>query len=571
MGAEASAPRFNAAEFVGTFQGPLSSKYEILKQLGSGAQGAAYLVRMRNGDVEYVAKETLDMTEEGKDDFKQEFEKMRLMRHPNCVKVIELVEGKELIDGEWKEQLFVISELARGSDLYKYMRKAVNGNVTLTEEWVAGVYRQAMQGVAYIHSKGIVHNDLKPDNILMLDAFDPSDPNRVPTVAINDFGCATLSSDQGFKCGDLRYQSAESWRAIKLVMQGESLDGVQKLDAKADVWSMGATLFELLSGGLIPFLYRPCTLDDITGNEEVMEELGNAILQTPVLVRPSCASVSPEGEDLLQRVFRKEPAERPSAEEVLKHSWFGIKGKPMAEDIQWKLEFMATKGLAHRILLNALSTKLQRDHYQQSWRIFQEVDDNQSGTIGPDEFKTALERMGRADEDPELLFRQTDVDNDGAVDFNEFMALTFDWKSLDPKSLEQEVRKVIADLDTDGTGDVDQQELGKVFQGMLEPGELQDVFERMDGDGDSRVSVQEMQQFLFEPTDVSALAKYSVRRRTLAKAEEAGEAQPAAAEEAAAPPAPRPSGAPDAQFLCGTVLPAAVGAFLCFHGVFKLF
>lgn len=506
------------------------------------------------------------MTPEGKEEFKLEFEKMRDMRHPNCTKIVELVEGKDFIDGEWKEQIFVISELARGSDLYKYMRKAAQYKVKLTEDWVAGVYHQAMQGVAYIHSRGIVHNDLKPDNILMLDEFNSDDPMRVPTVVINDFGCATLKSDKSFKCGDLRYQSPESWKVLQHAMSGGDIGGFRKLDAKADVWSMGATLYELLSGGVIPFIYRPCTMDDVCSTEGLMDKLGNAILEEPIQVRPHCVGLSAEAEDLLQQIFEKRPEKRPSAAEVLGHSWFQIKGKPMDASIQWKLEFKTTKNVAHTILLNALSSKVQRDHYKDSWSAFQEADSDNSGTIDLNEFRDACEKVGRSDSDAEALFQQADIDGDHMVDFNEFLAVTLDWQALSPQALTQTTRKLLADLDSDGSGEVDEQELGAVFQGTLDQEEIRGVFRRMDADGDGRVSLREMERFLFEPASAEDLEGFVMQRKQSLQASRQAEASrplPAAPSDSA--------GSSEAQWLFGTVLPAAVCLCVSFHGLWKLF
>mmetsp|Transcript_3851 Transcript_3851/g.7685 ORF Transcript_3851/g.7685 Transcript_3851/m.7685 type:complete len:555 (-) Transcript_3851:98-1762(-) len=554
MGAEQSAPRFNAAEFAGTFRGSLTDKYEILQQLGAGAQGAAYLVKMREGGDEYVAKETHDMSAEGKEEFKEEFAKMADMRHPNCTRVIELIENKELMDGEWKDQLFLIAELARGSDLYKYMRKATGANVILTEEWVAGVYKQAMQGVAYIHSKGIVHNDLKPDNILMLDAFDPSDPNKIPNVVINDFGCATLASDKFFKCGDLRYQSPESWFCIRTIMDGGDMSGFKKLDAKADVWSMGATLFELLSGGLIPFIYKSCTMHDLAGDPELMIQLSDAIMDSDFKIGAHCPDISPEAEELLCQVFQKDLSDRPSAEEVLKHPWFEIKGKPMSDVIQYKLEFKETKGVAHTILLNAMALKLQRDHYQQCWGVFDAADKDKSGMIGLAEFTECCEKIGRDPDDAERLFKQADIDGNGHLDFNEFMAMTFDWQSLDPKALNSNVHKLINDLDASGTGNVSESELSTIFQGMLSQKELHDVFKRIDEDGNGSISVKEMEAFLFEPANEDDLQHYAERRHTEAELDVGGKEDHS-----------------EAKYVLGVGVPACICLCMAWHGIVKFF
>mmetsp|Transcript_76971 Transcript_76971/g.213939 ORF Transcript_76971/g.213939 Transcript_76971/m.213939 type:complete len:543 (-) Transcript_76971:88-1716(-) len=535
--------KFDSAELVCTFSGQFSEKYEIIRQLGAGAQGAAYLVRDKDAKEMYVAKETHDMTPDGKAEFKKEFEKMRALHHPHCAKVIELVEGKDIIDGEWKDQIFIISELAKGGDLTQFTQKVVQVNGSLTEEWIAGVFKQAMRGVSYIHSKRIVHNDLKPDNILMLDEFNPKLPRRIPAVVINDFGCATLAKDNFFLCGDPRYQSPETWEVMKQIISGR--EGTwHKMGPKADVWSMAATLFELLSGGLLPFIYRPCSLSDIR-TEGFLDELGEAVLND-VEIRPHCNGISPAAEELLKAMFIKDPQSRPSAVDVLGYSWFSIKGHRVADAVNNKLEFNVTKGLAHRILLNALATKVQRDHYQACWKAFNDVDQDQSGQINLEEFKVAFSKID-ADGDAETRFRQADLDGDEALDFNEFMAVTFNWKALDPKVLEKHLHKLFVDLDKDGTGNISESELREIFQGALSYDEVARVFKRIDVDGDGSVSLKELAHFLFEPPTKEELKRLQQNpeiNRGMNR---------------------------EAEFFGGVVLPIAVFACLCFSGLWKCF
>merc|ERR1719329_1113639 len=127
-------------------------------------------------------------------EFLNEFESMKGFTHPNIVKVHELLQGQQEVDGEMKPQIILISELARGGDLHGYMKKAMEAT-KLTEEWTAKVFQKAMKGVAHLHAREMMHNDLKPDNILMLSEFDPNNPDAVPEVVITDFGCATFLKD----------------------------------------------------------------------------------------------------------------------------------------------------------------------------------------------------------------------------------------------------------------------------------------------------------------------------------------------------------------------------------------
>merc|ERR1711970_1522752 len=114
---------FDPTKLVQTLSRDLQSQYEIIQQLGTGAQGIASLVKKRNCDGDdalFVAKETRDMSKAGIEDFKLEFNKMCALRHPNCLKVL------ELIHSEANNQMFIISEYARGGDVYHYMHKMIS-------------------------------------------------------------------------------------------------------------------------------------------------------------------------------------------------------------------------------------------------------------------------------------------------------------------------------------------------------------------------------------------------------------------------------------------------------------
>merc|ERR1719387_1422188 len=164
---------------------------------------------------------------------------MTQLCHPNCVRPFELVTGRSA--GGVKENFFIISERARGRDLYHYLGEVLQHLPRITEEWVAGIFKQVSHGVAYLHDSGIRHNDLKPENILILQQFSPLEPTLIPNAAITDFGCAMFSKASSFKHGDPRYQAPEVWRAMIASWQKQKKEAaslVSAVDCRADVWSL---------------------------------------------------------------------------------------------------------------------------------------------------------------------------------------------------------------------------------------------------------------------------------------------------------------------------------------------
>mmetsp|Transcript_50315 Transcript_50315/g.145928 ORF Transcript_50315/g.145928 Transcript_50315/m.145928 type:complete len:584 (-) Transcript_50315:107-1858(-) len=523
--------------FISTYTGPFSEKYKIIKQIGSGAEGVAYLVEKvtkgrkskSRGSVggswpptfgdsdqpqQYVAKQTHDMSPAGKIVFLEEFEKTRQLQHPNCMKVVEWVEGKDWVDGKYKDQVFVISELAQGGDLFNYMRCMLESGQHVDERWVAQMFRQAMQGVAFMHSQGVVHNDLKPDNILVMDAFDEYDPARVPDVKVSDFGCATLARDTGFSFGDPRYQSPETWtRIVKVVEKRRNPGDFYKMSDKADVWSLGVMLFELLSGGKIPFLYRHASLHDVLNRKEVWAELRDGVESQEINLRDYCGGVSEEVKQLLRQMFQKDPDSRPSVAELLHHPWFGMSElRVLDPDVLSTVDLNHVKGKAHSLLLNALVTKMKFDHARASWEAFQAVDNDFSGSINLEEFSKAMSRLGRDASEAEKLFELADVDGDGRLVFREFMAVSFDFSTVEHEALHMVMKRLFGQIDVDASGRVSERELLALFQGAVDRESVREAFKSMDVDGDGKVSLGEFEVYLLGTCSDHIVTSFKTQR-----------------------------------------------------------
>ena len=196
-------------------------KYEVLRLLGSGGMGTVYEARdpvlERRVAVKVLAAD-LARQAELRERFLREAQAAGRLRHPNIVQVYDV--------GESNGRLFLAMEFVAGSDLERIIQ-----DVPLSIEWKLDLLRQVCEGLGHAHKHGVIHRDVKPANIRVTPTGD---------VKIMDFGIALLQSatsltKRGLVLGSVHYISPEQ------------VEG-RPVDARADVFSVGAIAFELLSG-----------------------------------------------------------------------------------------------------------------------------------------------------------------------------------------------------------------------------------------------------------------------------------------------------------------------------------
>jgi serine/threonine protein kinase len=247
-------------------------RYRITGRIGRGGMGIVYRgldeVLEREVAIKTLTVEgTLD--EESRKRFDIEAKAAAKLQHPNIVTVFEL--------GEERGMPFIAMELLPGVDLEVLLR---SGEPFLLQEKL-DVVIQVLRGLAFAHEHGIVHRDMKPSNIRILDDG---------TVKIMDFGIAKLGgtsvTKSGMMVGTVHYMSPEQIR-------GRGLDG------RSDVFSVGVILHELLSGE------RPFTADAPT-----------AVLYKIIHERPAplplgeLGEVGPRLQEITRRALEKEPEAR---------------------------------------------------------------------------------------------------------------------------------------------------------------------------------------------------------------------------------------------------------------------
>ena len=246
-------------------------KYEVEKVLGRGGMGTVYQARdpvIHRTVALKTMTPGLAETPELKARFLREAQAAGGLRHQNIVTVYDL--------GEDHGQPYIAMELVEGQDLEKIIQTRQPQPV----EWKIDVLRQVCEGLAFAHRAGIVHRDVKPANIRVT-----SDGE----VKIMDFGIAHLQSStmtkSGLVLGTVHY------------MAPEQVEG-QKIDHRADIFSVGAIAYELLA------YRRPFDGDSLT---QVMFHIMRADPDFTALPR---TDFSPGLEAIVQRALAKPVAER---------------------------------------------------------------------------------------------------------------------------------------------------------------------------------------------------------------------------------------------------------------------
>eukprot|EP00826_Nyctotherus_ovalis_P030707 TRINITY_DN2451_c0_g1_i10.p1 TRINITY_DN2451_c0_g1~~TRINITY_DN2451_c0_g1_i10.p1 ORF type:complete len:468 (-),score=156.94 TRINITY_DN2451_c0_g1_i10:465-1868(-) len=201
----------------------LSDYYELGAPLGRGKFGIVRLATHKQSGTKVAVKviKKAKLTVEDLDLAKREIEILKVCQHPNIIQLFDSFENPEYI--------YIVIELLPGGDLYEYLDKR---NFRVSENRARDITHSLATALYYLHSYGIVHRDIKLDNILMTDNSDQSEAKLV------DFGLSKMigpkeSCTEPF--GTFGYAAPE-------VLRGKPYDKA------IDIWSLGVVLYILLTG-----------------------------------------------------------------------------------------------------------------------------------------------------------------------------------------------------------------------------------------------------------------------------------------------------------------------------------
>jgi len=280
-----------------TLPGPtlLSSRYLLEKRLGRGAMGQVYLARDENLVTRKVAVKTVrpdilsdEMMQEGEAiaRFEREARAAASIRHPNVVDVTDFGKSAEGV-------FFLVMEYVDGESLYQLLRR----EGTLDMQRTVAIMGQVVAGVEAAHDQGILHRDLKPANIFIMQTRKRAALNSIDGfVKVGDFGLAKIiHSDQS---ETVRGPESRGIIGTPEYMAPEQMQTGVQLDARADIYALGAIAYHML-GGRQPFI------------GDIAQLVAQKLMQSPPSLLSLRSDISPDVDRAILHALERNPADRP--------------------------------------------------------------------------------------------------------------------------------------------------------------------------------------------------------------------------------------------------------------------
>eukprot|EP00934_Nitzschia_sp_Nitz4_P008766 Nitzschia sp. Nitz4//scaffold154_size52827//22184//25178//NITZ4_006776-RA/size52827-snap-gene-0.3-mRNA-1//1//CDS//3329537308//8756//frame0 len=388
--------------------------------LGSGVSGLVRQVKHKATGVEYAVK-CLDLglvgTSEGLAQLREEIFIMCQLDHPNIVRLEEVYESHS--------EIYLVQELCTGGELFDRLDEQPDYHYTEAE--CARLVKQMLSAVRYLHSKGIIHRDLKLENFLFSSKAKDSELRMI------DFGLS-----KHFQFGEVHHEAVGTpYTVAPEVIKGS-------YDERCDIWAIGVITYLLLSGDP-PF-------GGCGGPEPLLTVRAN-ILHCKYEFEPEdvWGLVSETGKNFIRDMLVLDPKHRPTAREAQKHAWlkeWANRHNPPAARI---LNPNVVKALVNfkefshvrKLLSEVLSFTLLPDQIKDLRKEFEKMDTDGSGEISLAGLKQVLVTNAGAgslgaltEEEVEGIFNAMRVNKtETTIHWHEFIAAGLSQCQVDDRNL----------------------------------------------------------------------------------------------------------------------------------------
>ncbi|KAJ6665436.1 hypothetical protein lerEdw1_003276, partial [Lerista edwardsae] len=259
----------------------VSEFYNVEERLGSGKFGQVFrLIEKKTGKV-WAGKFFKAYSAKDKENIRQEISIMNCLHHPKLVQCVDAFEEKA--------NIVMVLELVSGGELFE---RIIDEDFELTERECIKYMKQISEGVQYIHKQGIVHLDLKPENIMCVNKTGTS-------IKLIDFGLAR------------RLESAGSLKVLFGTPEfvAPEVINYEPIGYATDMWSIGVICYILVSG-LSPFM-----------GDNDNETLANVTSATWDFDDEAFDEISDDAKDFISNLLKKDMKDRLDCTQCLQHTW----------------------------------------------------------------------------------------------------------------------------------------------------------------------------------------------------------------------------------------------------------
>ena len=413
--------------------------YVLIKELGQGTFGTVQKVMLKSRRV-YRAMKIINKSNvvEGVNDSEilNEINILKNLDHPNIMKIYEFYEDKD--------NYYIITEFFDQGDLFTKLLKIGYMNEVI----VKFLMSQILNAVAYLHSKKVLHGDIKMENILLYTTASGNDQKRFTVlssdikktkfkknidnyyknhienpmiknffddisnyeVKLIDFGCSKLFSKKTHK-------NLSGVIGTSMYCSPEVIDN--KYDEKSDEWACGVLMYILLSG-TVPF------------KGETEEEIFSNIKKRNInFNKPEFKFVSNSAKNLISKLLEYYPEYRISASDALKHSFFTENFNPNLcltyhKDLSILTNLIHVKSIGkfqETIIAYLAMNFIDKDEEKKLREVFRFCDRKNKNYLSLDDIKYGLNCINYniSENEIEHIFNIMDSDRNGQIEYQEFL------------------------------------------------------------------------------------------------------------------------------------------------------
>ena len=460
--------KFGKQLFIGQLKCKVKDYYNIIKEIGKGANGKVYEVQnKKTKDIracKFLPKSNIKESDLQK--FRREIKILIKTDHPNIIKLYEVFETNKY--------LYLIMERCNGGELFDKIINNIGSGKMYSEKIAANLLLQIMSAIDYCHKNGICHRDLKPENILFLN--EGNEENN--PIKVIDFGLSQILDKDKLTSpvGTPYYVAPE-------ILSGE-------YNQKCDIWSAGVILCILLTG------------------EPPFNGPNNAIIYHKIKNFEYCFSekwkyISNEAKDLVSHMLVPQNM-RYNASEVLAHPWFKIAQEDkisnyLGLDLSF-LKLYKKTNIFKKIIITFIASRLNDNEVNDLNKLFEIFDINNDGQISFEEFQQVFlnnKNNGINQDEIREIFNSIDTDKNGKIDYTEFIASCLQEKIFLNK---ERLNEAFSIFDKDNNGAITKDEIMRVLQINNEQNkeieEIEEIIKSIDKNGDGVIDMKEFDDFM---------------------------------------------------------------------------